>query len=72
MRQPAHASGSDPAAPQPEHRHQPEQPREPVHAPGDAAGAAGQRHQHGALAGRSEPLQQQSAVCSELDPIYFI
>lgn len=44
MRQPAHASGSDPTTPQPEHCHQPEQPWKPVHASWDTSGAAGQCH----------------------------
>lgn len=64
--QPAYASWSNPTTSQPEHSHQPEQPGKPVHAPGDAPGAAGQRHKHGALAGWFCPLSWMGFFCTLL------
>ena len=48
----AYPPGPCAQAPAPADGHQPQQPWLPGHAPGDPPGAAGLRHQHGALAGQ--------------------
>lgn len=47
----AHSSWTHHEAPEPAARHQPQQPWEPVDAPRDETRSAGERHQHGAMAG---------------------